>query len=137
MMKTLAILVMVTALLLTSSLAMASAPEYGALEPLMEIPEAPGGGPWDFPTMVDKGFWCALGPWGDPTDKSHAVFSRPGNQTLTCVGEANEAPDRAVFEEGFQCGLWFLGIWTYNSKITVTPAGKVILTCHTENPGHE
>jgi hypothetical protein len=139
-MNKLALLVLIVALLLTSSLATANGERFGSEYPYTDPPTDPGqGGKWQFPTMVAQGFPCGFGPFGSITEDSHAVMARNGMQTLVCVGEAyqDQVPDKGVHvEEGFTCGLHFLGIWSEVSKMTITPTGKVIMTCHTMQSMH-
>jgi len=136
-MRKLAFAVLIAVLLLTSSLAMAGdEPGFGAVEPMA----IPAGGPHDFPTQVVRGFECLFGPYGAPSTDSVAVFAEPGMQTLVCAGEAypDWVPDKGVtVDEGFTCGLIFYGIWTENSKITITPAGRMVMTCHANKSLHE
>jgi hypothetical protein len=142
-MKKLVFILVIVALLSLFSAALVQAqpavPEYGA-ESVPVLPLEPGeqGGPWVFPTMVDREFYCGLGPYGH-TFYSQAVMTRNGIQSLVCAGQvpSGEEPDRPVVEEGFVCGLRFLGIFSTVSRLTVTPSGRVIMTCHTMQSVHE
>lgn len=80
----------------------------------------------------ESGFTCALFAFGLAT-RSHATISSSGNQTLHCSGETTLfTSDRAVFVEGFPCGMHFEGVVSLDSRIVITPSGQVTLTCQSK-----
>jgi hypothetical protein len=80
----------------------------------------------------ESGFQCGLLMFGS-TEQSHATRSASGNETLHCSGETPvPPPGGATVIEGTPCVLHFSREVTTDSRLVITPSGRVILTCKSQ-----